>query len=136
MIEEICKDITDIEYKIMKAFFPGPLTIILKKKSIIPDIVTASQDTVGIRMPEGEIARKLVELAGVPLATPSANITGKSSGTDINSIIQDFDGKVDFIINNGESKIGKGSTIVKVIDGRPTILREGIITLNEIKKFY
>ena len=132
MIEKVAKDITDIEYKIMKAFFPGPLTIILKKKDIIPDIVTAGSDTVGIRMPEGDTARELVKLAGVPIATPSANISGKKSGTNIKDIMNDFDGKVDLYIDGGESKLGIASTIVKIVDGKVHILREGSISKEEI----
>ena len=72
MINEVAKDITDLEYTLIKKFFPGPLTIILKKKDIVPDILTANSDTVGIRMPANEIALKLIEYASVPIATPSA----------------------------------------------------------------
>lgn len=132
MINKVAKDITELEYKLMERFFPGPLTIILKKKEIVPNIVTANQDTVGIRMPSGEIARKLVEYAKVPIAAPSANITGKPAGTDIQDIIQDFEGKVDYIIDGGKSQIGKASTIIKVIDNVPHILRNGSITAEQI----
>ena len=134
MVNEIARDITDTEYKIMEKFFPGPLTIILKKKNIVPDIVTAGQDTVGIRMPSGEIARKLVEIAGVPIAAPSANISGEPSGTNLQEIKKNFEGKADFFIDGGISEIGFASTIVQVIDGKPKILRQGSITLEEIKK--
>ena len=136
MIELVAKDITEIEYKIMEKFFPGPLTIILKKKDIVPNIVTAGQDTVGIRMPGEEIARKLVELANVPIAAPSANITGKPSGTNLQEIMKDFEGKVDFAIDGGDSELGIGSTIVQVIDGRPQILRQGSITLEQINEVF
>ena len=134
MVNQVAKDITDLEYKLMNEFFPGPFTIILKKKDIVPDIVTAGQDTVGIRMPAGEIARKLVEYANVPIATPSANISGKPSGTNFESVIKDFEGKVDFFIDGGESKLGIASTIVKVIDGVPHILRQGSISKEQIEK--
>lgn len=132
MIEKIAKDITDIEWKIIDSFFPGPITIILKKKECVPDIVVSGGDTVGVRMPEEDITLKLIEQAGVPLATPSANITGKKSGTNYEEIIKDFDGKVDFFIDNGPSRIGKPSTIVKVVNGEITILRQGSITKEEI----
>ncbi len=135
MINEVAKDITEVEYNLIKRFFPGPLTIILKKKDIIPDVLTANSDTVGIRMPANEIALKLIEYAGVPIATPSANISGKPSGTDITDIMKDFEGKVDYVIDDGPSKIGLASTIVKVIDNVPHILRQGSIPENEIKKF-
>ncbi len=134
MVEQIARDITDVEYQIMKTFFPGPLTIILKKKEIVPDIVTSGSDTVGIRMPSEKIAIEIVKQAGVPIATPSANISGKPSGTNIKSIMQDFEGKVDFFIDGGESKLGIGSTIVQVINEEPKILREGSITLEQIKQ--
>ena len=132
MIENIAEDITDIEYKIMEKFFPGPLTIILKKKDIVPDVLTAKGDTVGVRMPEGKIARKLVEYAGIPIATSSANISGKPSGTNINDIKKDFEGIVDCFIDGGESKLGVASTIVKITDGVSHILREGSITKGQI----
>ncbi len=134
MINKIATDITKLEYALIKEFFPGPLTIILKKKDIVPDIVTSNSDTVGVRMPSNEIALKLIEFSGVPLATPSANISGKPSGTNLDDIIKDFNTNVDFYINGGPSKIGLSSTIVKVIDGTPHILRQGSITEEQIKK--
>lgn len=132
MVEQIAKDITDIEYKIMQAFFPGPLTIILKKKKAISNMLTANSDTVGIRMPKGKVARKILEYANIPIATPSANISGKPSGTNIQSIMKDFENKVEYYVDTGESEIGTSSTIVKVVNGVPTILRQGSITKEQI----
>ena len=134
MVEMVAKDISDLEYKLMRKFWPGPFTIILKKKSIVPDILTSNGDTVGVRMPSGEIAKKLIEYAEVPIAAPSANISGKPSGTDINDIMKDFEGKVDCIIDNGISELGVASTIVKVVDNIPYVLREGIITKEQIEE--
>lgn len=134
MIESVAKDISEIEYKLMESFFPGPFTIILKKKSIVPSIVTANGDTVGVRMPSGIIAKELVELAGVPIAAPSANISGKPCGTNFNDIYNDFKDKVDYMIDGGDSSIGIESTIVKVIDNIPHILRPGSITDEQIEK--
>lgn len=134
MVNKIAKDITDLEYKLMERFFPGPFTIILKKKEIVPDILTANTDTVGIRMPSEKITRKLIEYANVPIAAPSANISDKPSGTNLESIIKDFEGKVDYFIDSGESKLGIASTIVKVIDGVPHILRQGTITKEQIQE--
>lgn len=134
MVNQIAKDITETEYKIMEKFFPGPLTMILKKKPIVPDIVTSGQDTVGVRIPGEETARKLVELAGIPIAAPSANITGQPSGTNLQEIKKHFEGKVDFFIDGGISELGISSTIVQVIDGRPQILRQGSITLEQINQ--
>lgn len=134
MVNLIAKDITETEYEIMKNFFPGPLTIILKKKKNVPDIVTAGQDTVGVRMPRGDVARELVELAGVPIAAPSANISGEPSGTNLQEIMKHFEGKVDYCIDGGNSELGLASTIVQVIDHKPMILRQGSITLEQINK--
>lgn len=134
MIEKVAKDITPLEYAIIKEFFPGPLTMILKKKEIVPDIVTAGGATVGIRMPANEIALELIKKAGVPLATPSANISDKPSKTNIEDVIKDFPKGVDCFIDGGESRIGVASTIVQVIDGVPHILRQGTITEEQIKK--
>lgn len=134
MIQKIARNITELEYKLMETFFPGPLTIILSKQNIVPDIVTANQDTVGIRMPSEEIARKLVKYANVPIATPSANISGKPSETNLDNLISEFDRKVDYFIDGGESNIGISSTIVKVVDGVAHILREGSITAEQISE--
>lgn len=136
MVNLIAKDITEVEYKIMEKFFPGPLTIILKKKEIVPDILTAGQDTVGVRMPRGEIARKLVEGANVPIAAPSANISGEPSGTNLQEIKKHFEGKVDYFIDGGNSELGLSSTIVQVVDGKPQILRQGSITLEQINQIF
>ena len=132
MAEVVAKDITDMEYKLMEKFFPGPLTIILKKKNIVPDNLTNNTDTVGIRMPDNIIAKKLIEYANVPIATPSANISGKPSGTNIENIMEDFKDKVDYYIDGGQSKLGIGSTIVKIENGYPLILREGSISKEQI----
>lgn len=128
MLEQITQNISELEYKLIKKFMPGPFTIILKKKDIVPNILTANGDTVGIRMPENKVALKLIEYAGVPIATPSANISGKPSGTDLDIIMKDFGENVDYFIDGGKSKIGIASTIVQVIDGKPHILREGSIS--------
>lgn len=133
MIEKITQDISPLEYKLMEAFFPGPFTIILKRKKIVPNIVTANSEFVGIRMPNHIIAKKLVELSGVPIAAPSANISGKLSGTNLTDVIDEFSDNLDFAIEGGESKIGMESTIVRIIDNIPHILRSGYITPEQIK---
>ena len=133
MINKIAKDITEIEYSIIKEFFPGPLTIVLKKKDIVPNILTANDNTVGIRMPSNDIALKLIEYTGFPIATSSANISSQPSGTRLQDIIKDFDEKADYFIDSGPSKIGLSSTVVQVIDGIPHILRQGTITEKQIR---
>ena len=132
MINQIACDISDVEYKLMTTFFPGPFTIVLKKKSIISDILTAGKDTVGVRMPDCEITQKLIEYAGCPIAAPSANISGEPSGIKVDDFVDAFYDKVDYVIDNGKSQIGLASTIVQVINGVPHILRDGSITKEQI----
>ena len=119
---------------VIKAFMPGPITIILNKSEVVPSIVTAGKDTIGVRMPQNEIARSLVELAGVPIATPSANLSGKPSGTEYCEIIKDFKNKIDYFIDSGKSKIGLASTIVRIEDNNVHILREGPISKEDIEE--
>ena len=135
MIETVAQNISPLEYKLMEEFFPGPFTIILRKRDIVPNIVTANQEFVGVRMPSGVIAKTLIDYAGVPIAAPSANISGKVSGTNFNAIYEDFKDKVDCAIDGGNSEIGIESTIVKVVDNVPHILRPGSITAEQIKHF-
>ena len=135
MIDIIAKDINDLEKKLINNFFPGPLTIILKRKDIVPDIVTGCLDTVGIRMPSNKIARDLIELSNTPIAAPSANISGKPSGTNIKDIFNELNDKVDYIIDGGDTQIGLESTVIKVIDNKIHILRPGKITYEDLRKY-
>jgi len=123
----------DVEQKLIDAFMPGPFTIILKKKEIIPDCVSASLDTVGIRVPINEIANKFLDYVNLSIAAPSANISSRPSGTKVNDIKEEFDNLINYIIDGGESEIGLESTVVKVINNIPTILRPGFITSEDIK---
>ena len=134
MVSKIAKNISDIEYTLMKTFWPGPFTIILDRTEIVPDIVTAGLDTVGIRMPSGAIANKLISYAGVPIAAPSANVSGRPSGTNISDIFEELSDKVDYIVDGGECEVGLESTVVRVVDGVPNILRPGKISPEDIKR--
>ncbi len=134
MLEFLVQKPNEIEQKLIDAFMPGPFTLILKKKDIIPNNVTCNLDTVGIRFPINNIARKIIEYTGLPIAAPSANISSKPSGTNIEDIKDEFKGKVKIIVDGGESQIGVESTVVKVINNIPTILRPGKITPEDIIK--
>ena len=134
MINSIATDITNIEKKLMESFWPGPFTIILNRNNIVPNIVTGGLDTVGVRMPSNKIAQKLIEFANTPIAAPSANISGKPSGTKLDDIIEEFQDKVDYIIDGGICDVGIESTVVRVIDNIPHILRPGKITPEQIKE--
>ena len=134
MLEDLVENIGSIERKLIENFWPGPLTIIFNRKKCVPDNVTATLDTVGIRMPSNEVARRLIELSKTPIAAPSANISGKPSGTKIEDIIDELDGKVDYILDAGLTNIGLESTVIKVKDGKVHILRPGKITVEDIEK--
>ena len=133
MLNKLVENISEEERKLIDTFWPGALTIIFKKKSIVSDLLTANLDTVGIRMPNNQIALDLISASNIPLATTSSNISGETDGTNISDFLNDFNNKVDFIIDNGNSHIGKASTIVQIIDGIPKILREGSISKREIE---
>lgn len=132
MLATIADTISPMEALLIDAFFPGPFTLILQKKEIVPNIVTAGLDTVAVRMPSHPIAQALIQYAGVPIAAPSANISGKPSGTNTEDILEELGNKVEYILDGGSSSIGLESTVVRVIDEVPTILRPGKITKEEI----
>ena len=127
-------DINDNARKLINAFMPGAFTIILKKSEIVPDTVTAGMDTVAVRFPENETAQRLIRTAGVPIAAPSANISGKPSPTRAVHVIEDMNGKIDGIINGEDCKVGVESTIVDATGEKPRILRPGGVTYDEICK--
>lgn len=136
MVKEIVANISALEEKLIEKFWPGPLTIIFQRKGkeLIPDVVTANLDTVGIRMPSNRIAQMLIEKAGVPIAAPSANVSGRPSGTKVEDIIAELDGKVEYILDGGFTDIGLESTVIKVNDDEINILRPGKITKEQLEK--
>lgn len=120
---------TPLAKKLAEAFWPGPLTIILPKKDIIPKEVTCAMSTVGIRLPENENARKIITAAGVPLAAPSANSSGRPSPTAAKHVFDDMNGRIDAIVDGGECSVGVESTVVYAADGEePLLLRPGGIS--------
>lgn len=134
MLDQIAENITETEYKLMNAFWPGPFTIILSKKKGIASVATCNGNTVGVRMPSNEIARLIIRESGVPIAAPSANISGKPSGTNIADIFAELSDKVDYIVDGGETDIGIESTVVRVVENEVKILRPGKITKEDIEK--
>ena len=121
--------------KLYKAFCPGPITFVLNKnpKSKISKIANAGKKTIAVRVPKHKVARKLLKILDVPLAAPSANISSKLSPTCANDVVDEFGNQVKFILDGGQCKIGLESTIVD-LTSKPTILRQGIITREEINK--
>ena len=118
----------ELYYRLAKAFMPGPLTVILPRRETIPKSTTGGLDSVAIRCPAHPVARKLIELCGVAIAAPSANLSGKPSPTSAAHVAQDMDGRVDIILDGGESEIGLESTIVKIDGDGLILLRPGGIT--------
>ncbi len=120
---------TPLYYKLAERFMPGPLTLILKKKTNIPDEVTAGGTTVGVRCPVNPVAHEFLELAGVPVAAPSANISGRPSPTRFSHCVEDMDGRVEAIIDGGECQFGLESTVALLIgEDEVKILRPGAVT--------
>ena len=126
-LSDIVEEVSDIANKLIEKFWPGPMTLIFKKKSIVPDSTTGGLKTLAVRFPSNEIAKALIEKSSVPIAAPSANTSGKPSPTKGEHVIEDLDGRVDMIIDGGEVGLGLESTIIDVTD-KPTILRPGFIT--------
>ncbi|MBQ9543977.1 MAG: threonylcarbamoyl-AMP synthase [Clostridia bacterium] len=126
-------DSRGIAEKLCSSFMPGPLTVVLKKKSIIPDEVTGGLDTVAIRCPSDPVAHAFIAACGVPIAAPSANLSGKPSPTRASHVIDDLDGRVDLILCGEDSAIGLESTIVLVTNERVKLLRPGFITVPQLE---
>jgi L-threonylcarbamoyladenylate synthase len=125
--------VPDTYYKLAEAFMPGPLTVIMPKRDNIPCTVTGGLETVAVRVPSHTGARRLIELAGVPIAAPSANLSGRPSPTEYTHVVEDMDGRIDMIIGAGPSEIGLESTIVKLDDSGATLLRPGGITVEMLE---
>lgn len=123
----------EMYYRLAKHFMPGPLTVILKKKDTVPYETTGGLDTVAIRCPSHPVAHEIIKEAGVPIAAPSANISGKPSATAAEYVIEDFDGRVDMIVDSGPCEIGLESTIVLINEDNSLILlRPGAITYDAL----
>lgn len=132
--EQAAREISPMARRLMKAFWPGPFTAVLKKASIIPDAVSAGLDTVGIRMPASEDARELIRRSGCMIAAPSANLSGKPSPTRASHCIEDMQGRVDVILDGGEADYGVESTVCDLTGEIPLILRPGGVTAEMIEK--
>lgn len=132
-IEKYARNISDTARKLIDAFMPGPFTIILEKKDIIPDTVTAGMNTVGLRCPINAVANALIKTAAVAIAAPSANISGKPSPTEGRHVIHDMKGRIDCIIDGGSCEVGVESTIVDATGEIPVLLRPGGITVGMLR---
>ena len=127
-IKSIVKEIPDVAFVLADEFWPGPLTMVFKKSAIVPYRTTGGLESVAVRMPSNKIAREFIKAAGVPVAAPSANSSGRPSPTKAEHVLSDLDGKIDMVIDGGTVDIGLESTIVDVTGEVPVILRPGFIT--------
>ena len=128
MLEEIVSSIPEDAKVLMSHFFPGPLTLIFKKNQLVHHKITGNQDTVAVRMPSHPVAKAFIEKIGKPVVAPSANISGRPSSTKVSHVLEDFMGKVMYIIDGESSEYGIESTILDVTRFPYTILRPGVIT--------
>lgn len=117
---------------LIDAFWPGPLTLLLPRTLEVPAIVTAGRPKVGVRMPNHPVARCLIELAGVPVAAPSANSFGRTSPTRAEFVLEDLDGRIDAVIDSGETALGLESTVIDPCEEPPVLYRPGIVTFEQI----
>ena len=131
-LDKLVEDIPPTAERLIEEFWPGPLTLIFKKSPLVPEIVTAGLDTVAVRMPSHPVAMSMIRYAGVPVAAPSANLSGKPSPTRAHHVIKDLLGKVDMIIDSGSVMVGLESTVADVTGGGVVVLRPGGITPEQL----
>ena len=128
-----CADVPETAYRLAEAFWPGPLTMILKKKPIVPLRTTGGLDTVGMRCPDHAVTRAIIERAGVPIAAPSANTSGRPSCTTAAHVRADMDGRIDGVVDGGDCAVGVESTIVDMTVAPPRLLRPGGLPLEKLR---
>ncbi len=133
MLQDIA-EINSWAVELAKVFWPGPLTMVLSKKPAISDIVSCSLPTVAVRMPSHPVAAAVIEAADVPLAAPSANLSGRPSTTTAQHVFDDMNGKIPLILDGGSCDVGVESTVISLTGAHPQILRPGIISLEQIKE--
>ncbi len=131
-LDSLCHDVPEKAYALAEKFWPGPLTMVLPAKSCVPKCTTAGLPTVAVRCPDCSITREIIRLAGVPVAAPSANLSGKPSTTTAQHVLDDHDGKLPLIVDGGACRVGVESTIVDLTEDRPRLLRPGGITPEQL----
>ncbi len=134
-LEELAPLVTEVPEKarsLAKAFWPGPLTIILKRSPLVPAAVSAGLDTVAVRMPSHPVARAIIQAAGVPLAAPSANLSGSPSPTCAQHVLEDMNGRIPLVIDGGSCSVGVESTVVSLVGDTPALLRPGGVSAEQL----
>ena len=131
-MEQFCHSIPESAYALAKAFWPGPLTIVLPARDCVPKRTTGGLSTVAVRCPDNTVTRQIIRLSGVPIAAPSANLSGKPSTTTAQHVLHDHDGKIAAVVDGGPCRVGVESTIVDLTEQRPRLLRPGGITPEQL----
>ena len=134
MLNEVAEDIPKTAFKCAEKFWPGPLTMVLKRSDKISDCVSAGLSTVAVRMPSEQTAHKIIEESRLPLAAPSANVSGKPSPTTYTHVINDLDGKIDAVVMGAECTVGVESTVITLAGEHPVLLRPGAVTMEQLKE--
>ncbi len=135
MLKNLVENISPLEQKLINAFWPGPLTILFKKKNgVFPEIISSVNEYIGIRWINKGILSKLIQLSGIPIVAPSANLSESFTGTKMKNIINELEGKVDYILDYGDIKDDSVSTIVQVKEEKIVVIRRGKITNEELEK--
>ena len=131
---ELVSEIPGSARLLAKRFWPGPLTMIMKKGKAVPDEVSAGLDTVAIRFPSHPVAQAIIRAAQLPLAAPSANLSGSPSPTTARHVMNDLDGKIEAVLDGGECEVGLESTVITLADGVPRVLRPGGVTVEQLRE--
>jgi|CXWL01.1.fsa_nt_gi L-threonylcarbamoyladenylate synthase len=132
-INELTAQIPSFAHLFIRSFFPGPLTVVLLRSDKVPLIATAGLDSIGVRMPRFELAHRFIQACGVPVVAPSANLSGKPSPTTWQAVLEDLDGRIDCILQGDPTEIGLESTVVDCTSDIPMILRQGAVSLSELR---
>ncbi len=132
-IERLAREVSDTARLLIQEFFPGPLTVVLKKRAGVSDTASAGLDTIGIRMPKHPLANAFLQACGVPVAAPSANLSGRPSPTTWQAVLEDLDGRIDCILKGEATEIGLESTVVDCTGDVPVVLRSGAVTIERLR---
>jgi L-threonylcarbamoyladenylate synthase len=133
-IGELAADTSLAARKLIESFFPGPLTIVLPKTARVPRVATAGLETIGVRMPGNETARRFLSACGVPVVAPSANLSGRPSPTTWMAVLEDLDGRIDCILQGDQAEVGIESTVVDCTDDVPVVLRKGAVSIEQLRE--
>lgn len=135
-VDQLATEISKVAKKLIEHFWPGPLTLVLKRSTDVPDIVTGGRETIAVRCPASELARRLIAKAGYPLVATSANLSGQASARSAQEVYSQLDDKVDLIIDGGRSPLLPESTVLDLTTESPAILREGAIPRDQLREIF